>query len=206
MKFQEPSCSRSRRRSSVSQHQQLPEPQPVVCEGISSEHVQETSQPSPDEPDIWAVISSFGNSFNLLSEYLCQTLRLDIFGYGMGSLFIAVKCSSVDILEELWKDYKSGHLNEVAEETLITPQVLEKLCLAEVKLKTIINEEHYKKCREFLVSQETILLQEDAAPVGKFHQHFMSHFSIYYSLFHHLCNYCSVSTLSKVINNTVKPQ
>ena len=201
MKFQEPSCSRSRRRSSsssVSQHRQLPEPQPVVCEGISSEHVQETSQPSPDEPDIWAVISSFGNSFNLLFEYLCQTLSLDIFGYGMGSLFIAVKCSSVDILEELWKDYKGGHLNQVAEEILITPQVLEKLSLAELKLKTIINEEHYKKCREFLVNQEIILLQEDAARVGKFHQCFMSHVSIYYLFFDHLCNYCFVSTLLKI--------
>lgn len=104
-------------------------------------------------------------------------------------MFIAVKCSSVDILEELWKDYKSGHLNEVAEEILITTQVLEKLCLADVKLKTIINEEHYKQCKDFLVSHETILLQEDAARVGKFHQYFMSHFSIYYSFFDHLCNY-----------------
>jgi len=140
---------------------------------MSSEQVRETTHPSPEEPDIWAVVSSFGNSFNLLFEYLSQTLRLDIFGYGMGSLFIAVKCSSVDILDDLWKDYKSGHLNEVAEEILITTQVLEKLCLAELKFKTIINEEHYKKCREFLVSQETILLQEDAARVGKFHQYFI---------------------------------
>ena len=160
--------------------------------------MQETSQPSPDEPDIWEVISSFGNSFNLLFEYLSQTLRLDIFGYGMGSLFIAVKCSSKDILDELWKDYKSGHLNEIAEKNLITPQVLEKLGLAELKFKTIINEEHYKKCREFLVNQEIILLQEDAARVGKFHQFLMSHVSIYYSFFDHLCNYCFVPTLLKI--------
>lgn len=174
MKSQEPSCSQSRRRSSVSQHRQsLHEPKPVVSEGMSSEHERETIQPSPEEPDIWDVISSFGNSLNLFFDYLCQTLRLDIFGYGMGSLFIAVKCSSVDILDELWKDYKSGHLNEVAEKTLITNQVLEKLCLAKVKLETMVNEEHYKTCREFLVSQETILLQEEAARVGKYHQYFI---------------------------------
>lgn len=84
----------------------------------------------------------------------------------MGSLFIAVKCSSADILDELWKDYKSGHLNEVAEKILITTQVLEKLCLTEVKLKTIINEGHYKKCREFLVSQETILQFNAVGDIG----------------------------------------
>ena len=174
MKFKEPTCSPSRRRSSVSQHRQsLHEPQPVVSGGISGEHERETIQPSPEEPGMWDVISSFGNSFNLFFDYLIQTLGLDIFGYGMGSLFIAVKCRSVDILEELWKDYKSGHLNEVAEEILITTQVLEKLCLAEVKLDTIINEEHYKTCREFLKSQETILLQDDAVRVGKFHQYFI---------------------------------
>ena len=172
--------------------------------------MRETSQPSPEEPDIWAVISSFGSSSKLLFEYLSQTLSLDIFGYEMGSLFIAVKCSSVEILDELWKDYKSGHLNEVAEEILITTQVLEKLCLAELKFKTIINEEHYKKCREFLVSQETILLQADAARarVGKFQSSifYLSHVSIYYLFFDHSCNYCFVSTLSKRTNNTVKPQ
>lgn len=46
-------------------------------------------------------------------------LRFDIFGYGMGSLFIVVKCSLVDIFDELWKDFKSGYLNEVVEKILI---------------------------------------------------------------------------------------
>ena len=197
MKFTEPTCSPSRRRSSVSQHQQsLQDPQPVVSGGISSEHEREPIQPSaPEEPDIWDVISSFGNSFNLFFEYLSQTLSLDIFGYGKGSLFIAVKCSSVDILEELWKDYKSGNLNEVAEKVLITAQVLEKLCLAEVKLNTIINEEHYKTCKEFLVSQETILLQEDVTRVGKFHQYFicLMFLFIIYSLITYATR-CSSST------------
>lgn len=190
IEFQEPSCSLSGRRRSVSQHQQLHEPQPVVSEGVSSARVPETIQPLPEEPDIWEVISSFRNSFNLFFKYLSQTLRLDIFGYEIGSLFIAVKCSSVDILDELWKDYKSGHLNKVAEDILITTEVLEKLCLAEVKFKTIITEEHYKKCREFLVSQETTLLQEDAARVGQFHQYFIS---LMVLLIHSLITYAIIA-------------
>ena len=137
-------------------HQQ--QPQPVAAEGTSGEHPQETRRDPdpPEDPDIWKVIFSFKESFDLLCEYFGNQLEVGISSYGPGSLFIIVTCSSLEILERLWEDYRSGHLNEVAEEILITKQVLEKLSLREVKLKTIIKEEDYKKCKESFVGTDQV--------------------------------------------------
>ena len=62
----------------------------------------------------------------------------------VGSLLITVECSSLQILQGLWEDYRSGHLNEIAQQMLVTAEVLEKLGLAEVRLKTFISEEEYE--------------------------------------------------------------
>ena len=127
-----------------------------AAEGTSGEHLQRNRQNPPEEPDIWRVISSFTESFRLLFEYLSNQLKVRISSYGLGSLFITVTCNSLEILEGLWEDYCSGHLNTVAEEILITAQVLERLSLIEVKLKTIIKEEDYKKCKEFFVGTDQV--------------------------------------------------
>ena len=68
----------------------------------------------------------------------------------MGSWHITVECSSLQVLEGLWEDYRSGHLNSVAQEMLISPQVLEKLGLTELKLKTYISEDQYEKGKKLL--------------------------------------------------------
>ena len=64
-----------------------------------------------------------------------------------GSLIVTVEVGSEEILEELWKDYCSGHLNEVAQKFLVTEELLEEFGLIECKLATLIAEEEYKACK-----------------------------------------------------------
>ena len=78
-------------------------------------------------------------------------LGVDVEDYRLGSLVITVSCSSLEVLEALWKEYRTGHLNKVVQATLVTAEVLEKLDLSEVKLRTIISEEDYLSYKDFLI-------------------------------------------------------
>ena len=100
--------------------------------------------------DFWSVVWSFGDSFNKLFEYLESKLGVDVHDYRLGSLIVTVSCSSLEVLEELWEEYRTEHLNEMVQATLVTAEVLEKLNLGEVKLRTIISEEDYMSYKEFL--------------------------------------------------------
>jgi len=111
------------------------------------------------EISFWQVVLSFKESFNLFLEYLRVQLEVGVTNYNLGSLLITVTCSSLQILEGLWKDYSSGHLNEVAEERLVTAQVLQKLGLDKVKLKTTITEDEYRKCKMFFLDREQVRLK-----------------------------------------------
>ena len=128
------------------------EPQAEETQGQpSGELRQRTLQYPPEELDIWNVILSFKNSFDLLVQYLRVKLGVTVQGHSVGSLLLTVTCSSLESLEGLWKDYCCGHLNEVVQETLVTAEVLEILCLSEVKLKTVISEDDYTAYKEFLM-------------------------------------------------------
>ena len=61
-----------------------------------------------------------------------------------------MSCSSLEVFEALWKEYRTGLLNEVVQDTLVTREVLEKLEISEVKLRTIISEEDYLSYKDFL--------------------------------------------------------
>ena len=76
--------------------------------------------------------------------------KLDVFSpkHDLGSLLITVECSSLPTLEGLWEDY---HLNAIAQEMLVTAEVLEKLGLADVRLKTFISEEEYEKGKQIFM-------------------------------------------------------
>ncbi|KAL9973767.1 hypothetical protein ACROYT_G020265 [Oculina patagonica] len=63
------------------------------------------------------------------------------------SIKITVKCRTLDILERLWDDYRSGHLNAKAEEYLITEKVKDELDMETITLTTTILEEDYLACR-----------------------------------------------------------
>ena len=121
---------------------------------ITGESSLALGQPPPTESYIWKTILS--PAFDLvqsLVEYLRNKLAVRVIKYRVGSLLITVTCSSLQILEGLWEDYRSGHLNKVIEQTLVTPDVLEKLGLSELKLKTTISDEEYNKCKEFFFSE-----------------------------------------------------
>ena len=62
---------------------------------------------------------------------------------GKGSLRIVVECRTLEILERLWDDYVSGHLNEVAEERLLTDEIKTKYEVELIELETTINMEDY---------------------------------------------------------------
>ena len=68
-----------------------------------------------------------------------------------GSLIITVECNSLEILEGLWNDYRTGHLNEIAEKFLVTDNILKEFGLTDVKLTTTILMKEYKACREHLL-------------------------------------------------------
>lgn len=82
--------------------------------------------------------------------YLEGVRQLKVKGAVEGSLRITVECHTLEILEGLWEDYCSGHLNAVAEEYLLTDDIKRRFHVESVKLKTRILEEDYLVCKHFL--------------------------------------------------------
>ena len=94
-----------------------------------------------------------------------QTIRgVLVVGLGPGSLIITLECSSLKILEGLWEDYCSGHLNEMAQRYLVTEEILQKSGLLEVKLMTTILEEDYRACRGFFTGELIFVWPNSIAP------------------------------------------
>ena len=86
--------------------------------------------------------------------YLMENLRLLIKAANISSLRITVRCTSVEILENLWRDYTSGVLNEAAQRYLVTDEVLDLYNLRELSLSTNIDEEEYRRCKAQLTEIE----------------------------------------------------
>ena len=112
--------------------------------------LQASQQNIPVALDFWYVVYSFKRPLELLIRYLKIKLGVGVQSSRLGSLVITVSCSSLEVLEALWNEYRTGRLNEVVQDTLVTRQVLEKLDLSEVKLRTIISEEDYLSYKGFL--------------------------------------------------------
>ena len=129
----------------------------VKAGGTSLQKVHQDTPTGPSSPsnrpivlDFWYVVYSFKKPLDVLLEYLKLKLGVDVQGYRLGSLVITVSCSSLEVLEALWKDYRTGHLNEVVQVTLVRAEVLKELDLREVTLRTIISEEDYLSYKNFL--------------------------------------------------------
>ncbi len=75
-----------------------------------------------------------------------------------GSLRIAVQCRTVEHLDRLWSDYQLGILNEAAEKYLVTDEIISKLNLEAMKLKTEILEKDYLACRQSLMPFSGMLM------------------------------------------------
>ena len=96
-----------------------------------------------------------------LDYYLKGALDLIVRQAIEGSLQITVECRTLDILERLWEDYCSGHLNAVAEERLLTEDIKKRFDVESVKLETTILEKDYLACKRFLMdisSESTIYI------------------------------------------------
>ena len=134
----------------------------MVAVPINQEQPQSDHQDPQTDSYVWRVILSPALSrLQRLLEHLKAQLGVSVANCKVGSLLITVTCSSLKILEGLWEDYSSGHLNKVVEQTLVTPDVLEKLGLSELKLKTTISEEEYDKYKEFLLSEHKVRVAEN---------------------------------------------
>ena len=125
-------------------------PEQSSAEGIAGLSTSTELQNIPVVLDFWYVVCSFKRPLELLIRYLKIKLGVDVQSYRPGSFVITVSCSSLKVLEALWNEYRTGRLNEVVQDTLVTGEVLEKLELSEVKLRTIISEEDYLSYKEFL--------------------------------------------------------
>ena len=118
--------------------------------GLSTSAELQESQQNIPNIDFWYVVYSFKRPLELLIRYLKVKLGVEVQSCRLGSLVITVSCSSLDVLEALWNEYPTGRLNEMVQDTLVTGEVLEKLELREVELRTIISEEDYLSYKEFL--------------------------------------------------------
>ena len=66
-----------------------------------------------------------------------------------GSVIITVICASLEIIDVLWEDYNTGHMNEVARKLLITNDVINEF--GDVKITVTMLEEEYKACRAYFL-------------------------------------------------------
>ena len=92
-------------------------------------------------------------------SHLCLKFNVDLIDKREGSLILTVHCRTLENLEQLWKDYCSGHLDTVAEECFLTDETTEtKGEIGEqseddadtVGLETTILKEEYLRCKNFL--------------------------------------------------------
>ena len=85
-------------------------------------------------------------------EYLKEVRKVLFVDAQPGSLIITVECSSLEILDDLWEDYCTGHLNEVAQQFLVTEDVLNQFGLISVNLTTTVAEKEYRDCRDWILN------------------------------------------------------
>ena len=70
-----------------------------------------------------------------------------------GSLILTVQCFTLEGLEMLWNDYRSGCLNDIAERFLVTGELKRKLNLENFRLTITIEEENYLICKKTLMEK-----------------------------------------------------
>jgi len=85
-----------------------------------------------------------------LRYYLEGVLAVKTKRASVGCLRITLECGSLEILERLWDDYCSGHLNKVAQERLLTDDIKRRFRVESVKLTTTILQQDYLACKLFL--------------------------------------------------------
>lgn len=83
-------------------------------------------------------------------RYLKKVRKVSVVYIREGSIIFKLECRSLQILDELWEDYSTGHLTEVAQMKLVTEDILKLFGLSSLKLTLNIKEEDYRDCRQRL--------------------------------------------------------
>ena len=95
----------------------------------------------------------------LFCHYLRENLDLELSDKKPGSLILTVHCRTLEILERLWNDYHSGHLDEVAKEFFLREEATKtkeergeksEVYVDTISLETSISKEDYLRCKKFL--------------------------------------------------------
>ena len=89
--------------------------------------------------------------FNGFLHYFKKVRKVLIVDVQPGSLILTALCSSLEILDSLWYDYCTGHLNDMAQKYLVTEDVLKEFDLTELKLTTTIQMEEYIAAQKFFL-------------------------------------------------------
>ena len=84
-------------------------------------------------------------------QYLKEVRKVLVLEWKVGSLILTALCSSLEILDSLWYDYCTGHLNDMAQKYLVTEDVLKEFDLTELKLTTTIQMEEYIAAQKFFL-------------------------------------------------------
>ena len=84
-------------------------------------------------------------------RFLTDVRKVLVLNAQSGSLILTALCSSLEILDSLWYDYCTGHLNDMAQKYLVTKEVLKEFGLTELKLTTSIQLEEYMAARKFFL-------------------------------------------------------
>ena len=112
--------------------------------------------PQNDLMTVQYVLNLIATRCSQFVTYLEKVMEVLIVSIETGSLIITVECSSLQILDQLWEDYCSGQLNEMAQKSLVTEDILKECGLLEVKLITTILKDDYKACKQFFFLGELL--------------------------------------------------
>ena len=96
------------------------------------------------------VDASNPNELNGFLTYLEKVRKVLVLDVKTGSLIFTLECGSLKILDDLWEDYSTGRLKEVAQLYLVTNDILKEFGLSSFKLASNIKEEDYRTCRQRL--------------------------------------------------------
>ena len=134
------------------------QPQPGVTGGFETANIGSDGVPSAQGvlnfiayKYFKTVDTSNPEELNGYLQYLKDVRKVLLVDAQTGSLIITVECGSLEILDELWDDYFTGNLNEMAQKYLITQDILKEFGLVEVILSTTIQEEEYRAAREYFM-------------------------------------------------------
>lgn len=95
--------------------------------------------------------SNPGNLNDFL-QYMEKARKVRVVDIKIGSFTIKVECQSLKSLDELWNDFNTGQLESMAQNYLVTEDMLKQFGLISLNLTSDINEFEYRACRQHFLS------------------------------------------------------